>query len=165
MIEMQADLQQISKLKEKFEKYPPFAIESGLNASAEYLNTPDVKRSIYPPSQSGQPFMWSSDKQRRFVFANINLPSVRTNNLADSGQFKVDHSRSSLYVYYENTANYAKWVIGSFTQIIGHITRGWKPVNVTVTERFRSEVVSRFKEAALRAWDNDSFMSGGGAGL
>lgn len=164
MISINSDevLQQVSKLKDKFDKYPPYALGKGLDVTSEYLNTPEVKRSIYPPSQSGQPFVWSTERQRRYVMANIRLPSVRTYNLADSGNFKVDKSQSSLYVYYENLVSYAKWVIGSFTQIIGHITRGWKPVNTIVTDRYRSEVVSRFREAVLKAWDE---MSGQAPGL
>lgn len=158
-------LEQTSKLKNKFEKYPPFAMNAGLTAASDYLNTPLVKMSIYPPSQSGQPFVWSSDKQRRYVMANIKLPSMRTFELANSGSFKVDSRYSSLYVYYENVASYAKWVIGQFTQIIGHITRGWKPVNKTITDQFHDNVVERFREAVIKAWDNDQFISGGGAGL
>lgn len=153
---------QIAKIKDKFDKYPPYAMTKGLNASSNYLNNNFVKQSLYPVSQSGQPFVWSTEKQRRYVMANIRLPSVRTYNLANSGQFKVNLNFSSLYIYYENTAEYAKWVIGSFTRIIGHITRGWQPVNTMVINKYRGEVVSRFKEAAIKAWDE---MSGQAPGL
>ena len=163
MISMSTDTtQQIAKLKDKFEKYPPYALGKGLDAAAEYLNSSNIKQSIYPPSQSGQPFVWSSERQRRYVFANIKLPSVRTYNLANSGTFKVNKNQSSLYVYYENLASYAKWVLGNFSQIIGHRLRGWKPVNSIVVDKERSNVVSKFKEAALRAWDE---MSGQAPGL
>lgn len=152
MLDIQTDLNQIAKIKQKMTDYPPYAIGKGLDASAEYLNNPSVKASMYPPSQSGQPFVWSSDKQRRYVFANIKLPSTRTMNLANSGEFKVEKKYSSLYIYYVNTAAYAKWVIGNFTQIIGHITRGWKPVNTNVVDR-RDEVVQLFHDAVSKSWD------------
>ena len=145
-------ISQIAKIKTKMDKYPPYAIGKGLDATAEFLNTPIVKASIYPPSQSGQPFIWSSEKQRRFVFANIKLPSVRTLNLANSGTFKVEKRYSSLYVYYENTASYAKWVIGQFTQIVGHIARGWKPVNTHIVD-YRSDVLDVFRGAVFKSWD------------
>lgn len=158
-------LEQTAKLKYKMEKYPPFALNAGLTTAADYLNSPLVKLDIYPPSQSGAPFVWSSEKQRRYVMANIKLPSTRNFNLANSGSFKVDQSRSSLYVFYQNVAPYAKWVIGQFTQIIGHITRGWKPVNTVVVDRYHDEVINRFHDAVIQAWDNDQFMSGGAPGL
>lgn len=162
MINLEVNTAQIAKIKDKFDKYPAYAMGKGLDASSNYLNNNFVKQSLYPPSQSGQPFMWSSAKQIRFVMANIRLPSVRTYNLANSGQFKVNKAFSSLYIYYENTANYAKWVIGSFTRIIGHITRGWQPVNTVIVNKYRSQVVSRFKDAAIKAWDE---MSGQAPGL
>ena len=165
MIDMVVDTAQVAKIKTKMEKYPPYVIGKGLEASASYLNSPSVKASLYPPSQSGLPFIWSSERQRRFVFANISLPSQRTMNLANSGEFKVEKRYSSLYVYYQNTASYARWVIGNFTQIIGHISRGWKPVNTYIVS-LSGKVVPIFKRAVLDAWNTiDSFMYGGGAGL
>lgn len=160
---------QVAKLKDKFDRYPVFAIGAGLDASAEYLNTPEVKNSFYPPSQAGSPFQWSSERQRRAFFATNGfgrgIPTVRTMELANSGTFKVNKAYSSLYVYYENTASYAKWVIGQFTQIVGHIARGWKPVNTVIVDRERATVLTKFKAAALAAWENDQFVSGGGSGL
>lgn len=162
-------LQQTSKLKNKFEKYPKFAIDKGLNDVSDYLNTPLVKLSIYPPSQSGQHFIWSSERQRKAFFATNGfgrgIPTTRTFELANAGTFRVDSRYSSLYVYYQNTASYAKWVIGQFTRIIGHIARGWKPVNTVITDQFHDEVLTRFREAVIKAWDNDQFISGGGSGL
>jgi hypothetical protein len=158
--------QQTAKIKDKFDKYPTFAMGKGLDASSNYLNNNFVKQSLYPPSQSGSPFVWSSERQRRAFFATNGfgrgIPTVRTMELANSGSFKVNKSGSSLYIYYENTASYAKWVIGQFTQIIGHITRGWKPINTMVIDKYRNEVVSRFKDAAIKAWDE---MSGQAPGL
>lgn len=145
-------LNQISKIKDKFAKYPPYVIGKGLDNAADYLNQPSFKASLYPPSQSGQKFMWSSEKQRRYVMANVNLPYSRTMNLSNSGTFKVEKKYSSLYIYYENAAAYAKWVIGNFTQIIGHIARGWKPVNTKVTDQ-RSDVLQKFSDGTNGAWD------------
>jgi len=153
MIDLQVDLNQIAKIKTKMEKYPPYVMGKGLDAASSYLNTPTVKASLYPPSQSGSPFVWSSERQRRFVFANIKLPSQRTMNLANSGEFKVEKKFSSLYIYYQNTASYAKWVIGNFTTIIGHRMRGWLGVNTTVVNR-RSDVVNAFDKGINGAWKN-----------
>lgn len=152
MISLQTDVNQIAKIKDKMTKYPPYVIGKGLDAVSSELNSPAYKSSLYPPSQSGSPFVWSSDRQRRYVFANIKLPSQRTMNLANSGEFKVEKKYSSFYVYYQNTASYARWVIGNFTQIIGHITRGWKPVNTNVVDK-RSDILSTFDNATKGSWD------------
>lgn len=155
MITLDVDQIQIAKLKDKFEKYPPYALGAGLDASAEFLNQPAFKDSMYPP-KSSEPFIWSSDRQRRAYFATNGfgggIPYSRTNNLKNSGTYKVDKNRSSLYVYYENAAPYAKWVIGQLLQIIGMKARGWVSESSRVIEK-HDEVVAKFKEAALSAWD------------
>jgi hypothetical protein len=154
VITIDVDQLQIAKIKDKFEKYPPYAIGKGLDTSAEYLNSPAFKNSMYP-GPVRYPFQWSSDKQRRAYFATNGfghgIPYNRSNNLKNSGEYKVDKSRSSLYVFYQNTAPYAKWVIGQLLQIVGHKATGWKSESGRVLEK-RSEIVSKFKEAALRAW-------------
>jgi len=163
MISMAVDTAKITKLQTKFAKYGPYAIKAGLKAGNDYLNSSDIKYLMYPPSQSGSPFVWSSEKQRRFVFATISLPSVRTMNLANSGSFKVNET--SFWIEYVNSASYAKYVQHPSYQIIGHRMRGWKPVNTFVVSR-SSDIVRLFKPAALAAWtEMESFMFGGGAGL
>lgn len=163
MINMAIDVAKMTKLQTKFDKYGPYAIKQGLKADNEFLNTPSFLMSMYPPSQSGQPFIWSSDKQRRFVHANIKLPSTRTFGMALSGRFEVNES--SFWIEYQNFAPYAKWVINSMFQIIGHKMRGWKPVQTFVKAQ-SANIVSTFKTAALAAWEEmDAFISGGGAGL
>lgn len=163
MINLSYDNNQITKLQTKFAKYGPYAITSGLRVSNTMLNEPSFLMSMYPPSRSGQPFIWSSDRQRRFVFANIQLPSVRTYALALAGRFEVNEK--SFWIEYQNFMEYAKWVLHPTTMIIGHRTRGWKPVTDFVKKR-SGEIVSTFKQAAINAWtEMDNFMFGGGAGL
>lgn len=152
MLSLDTDVNQIAKIKEKFDKYPPYVIGKGLDAATNYLNNPTFKQSIYPPSQSGQPFIWSSEKQRRYVFANIKLPSTRTYYLASSGTFVADKRYSSLYIYYQNVASYAQWVIGNFTQIIGHKARGWKAVNSIVIDK-RNDIMREFDNGTKNAWN------------
>ncbi len=167
MITIDIDKTQIAKIKDKFEKYPPYAMNAGLQASSDYLNTPAFKFSMYPP-ESDAPFVWSSERQRRAYFATNGfgggIPYSRTMNLMNSGTFRVESKYSSLYVFYENIANYFKWVQGNLLQIIGHRTRGWKPVNTFVVNE-SGKILPLFKDAALKAWDQEQFISGGGAGL
>jgi len=153
MISMAVDTAKIDYLRDKMQRFPVYAIGGGLEYTADYLNTPSFKSSMYPPSQSGQPFIWSSPRQRRFVHANFQLPSTRTMNLANSGTFKVEKNLGVSTIYYENTASYYKWVAGNFTQIIGHITRGWKPANYYVSNQ-KSNVLGRFRDFVIKAWNN-----------
>jgi len=151
MISIVVDTAKINYLKDKLDRFPVYAIGGGLEKTADYLNTPSFKNSMYAPSQSGQPFVWSSEKQRRFVFANIKLPSSRTMNLANSGKFVVNKTFGISAIYYENSAPYSKWVIGNFTQIIGHITRKWKPANYHVVNQ-KGNVLNIFRDFVSRAW-------------
>jgi len=152
MISLIFDSTKIARLVKKAEDYPVFAIGGGLQASADYLNSPSFKASMYPLSQSGQPFVWSSERQRRFVFANIKLPSSRTMNLANSGTFKVSKNFGVSVITYSNTASYSKWVIGALSQIIGQITRGWKPAGYHVVNQ-KGNVINLFRDFVVRAWD------------
>lgn len=165
MIDIVVDTAKLNRLKEKAGKYAPYAMNAGLNAINGYLNQPSVKQAMYPPSQSGQKFVWSSDKQRRFVFANVSLPSVRTFNLANAGQFTVNSKYFT--IEYKNTSGYSQYVIHPSYQIIGHRMRGWIPINTfIVTKVNRAPLMRLFKDAAIKAWDDmDTFIFSGGAGL
>lgn len=163
MIRMDVDTAKITGLQNKFAKYGPYALKRGLESMTEYLNDNSFKHSMYPPSKSGEPFVWSSEKQRRYVFANVDLPSVRTYELAEAGEFKINDR--SYWIEYNNPVPYAKWVLHPTTMIIGHRLRGWKSVNEQVV-KISSKLVPMFKTAALKAWrEMDAFIYGGGAGL
>lgn len=151
MIDMVVDTAQILRLKNKMDKYPIYAIGGALEYTSEYLNSPSFKASMYPPSQSGQPFIWSNDRQRRKVFA-MGLPSTRTMNLATSGNFKVEKKLGVSVIYYENLASYFKYVAGNFSQIIGHITRGWKPAGYHVSNQ-KFTILNRFRDFVIGAWN------------
>lgn len=169
MFDVRIDNQQVSKLKMKLEKYPPFAIEQGLENVNQFLNSDPFKQSMYPESKSGDPFVWSSEKQRRAFFASDGfgrgIPTKRTYELANSGGFTVEKKFQSLYIVYQNTAPYFKWVQGQFSQIIGHIIRGWKPANRFVVDA-NPIIMERFRDGIRKAWaEMDRFIYGGGAGL
>lgn len=166
MINMAVDTAKITKLQAKFAKYGPYAIKQGLKAQSAFLNDPNFKSTMYPP-ESNAPFVWSSIAQQRKVMALLREqggpPYRRTMNLANSGQFNVNEE--SFWIEYTNTADYAKFVVSSSSQIIGMRKRGWKPVNQFIVA-ISGKLVPIFKQAALAAWaEMDAFISGGGAGL
>lgn len=156
LLDVKVNSQQLAKLKIKLENYPPYVIEQGLESVNTFLNDDAFKTSMYPPSQAGQPFEWSSDKQRRAFFATDGfgrgIPTQRTYELATSGEFIVEKKFKSLYITYTNIAPYFQWVQGQFSQIIGHIRRGWKPVNTFVVDNGKI-VRERFDAGIKGAWD------------
>jgi hypothetical protein len=163
LITLTTDTAKITALKTKFEKYGPYAIRQGLKASSDYLNSPAVKAEMYPANRNGSPFVWSSERQRRFVMATVDLPYSRTGGLAAAGQFKVNEN--SFWVEYTNSIPWWKYVLHPSWQIIGHRTRGWVPVNRFVVNQ-SGKIVPIFKRSALDAWkEMDTFMYSGGAGL
>lgn len=163
MFELAVDTAKITRLKTKFEKYGPYALKQGLKASAAYLNEPSTKAEMYPANRNGSPFVWSSERQRRFVMATVDLPYSRTGGLAAAGEFRVNET--SFWVEYRNSVSWWKYVLHPSYQIIGHRTRGWVPVNRFVVNK-SGRIVPIFKKSALDAWkEMDTFMYGGGAGL
>lgn len=163
VLDIVIEANKLNKLKEKFEKYPPFAIRAGLDAMNREMNTDSFKRGMYPPDRNGQPFMWSSPRQRRYVFANVALPHIRTFRLADSGRFSVDERYFT--IEYSNSQRSWIFVIHPQHQIIGHKTRNWPTVNRYVVNR-SGALVRLFKPAAIQAWDDmDSLVFGGSPGL
>ena len=157
----------LTKLQTKLTKYPPAAIKAGLQAAEDYLNDDQFKESMYPPSQAGDPFQWSSDKQRKAFFATdgfgAGIPTQRTYELAQSGVFQINEGY--LTVEYTNYAPYSQFVISPTNMIIGHRKRGWQPVNRFVVAKSR-DIAKVFEKAAKDAWDKlESFMFGGGGGL
>jgi len=155
ILDIKVNQAQLAKLKVKLDAYPSFVIEEGLNSVNTFLNSEQFKLSMYPP-ESDAPFVWSSEKQRRAYFATDGfgkgIPYVRSYELANSGEFVVEKKFKSLYIAYANAAPYFKWVQGQFSQIIGHITRGWKPVNTFVVDN-GAIVRERFEAGIKGAWD------------
>jgi hypothetical protein len=153
-LRISTDTKKITDLQRKMENFPPIAIQAGLKATNDYLNTDEFKESMYAPKASpGTPFDWSSDKQRRAFFATDGfgggIPTVRTYALAQDGAFSVNEA--SLWIEYSNTAPYSKYVIHPTFQIVGHIHRGWKPVNKFVVAK-SGEIAKVFESAAVAAW-------------
>jgi hypothetical protein len=167
LLNISVDTNKITRLKTKLVKYPPNAIKAGLKAAEDYLNDDQFKMSMYPPSQSGSPFEWSSDKQRKAFFASDGfgggIPTQRTYELAQQGVFSMNEGY--LTVEYQNYAPYNKFVISSNDVIIGHRKRGWQPVNKFVVAKSK-DIAKVFEKAVKETWARmESLMFGGGGGL
>ena len=161
LLSVQVESAKITRLKDKFARFGPYATKEGLKGASSYLNS--IKGEMYPASRNGSPFVWSSERQRRYVFANIDLPYNRTMQLANSGRFEVDENY--YMVGYTNSMPAWIFILHPQYQIIGHRTRGWPTIN-RWTVRQSSRVVSHFKTSVLSAWERmDSEIFGGAPGL
>lgn len=166
---VQIDTAAFKRLQDKLHKYPQAAINAGMAAVTDFLESEKPK--LYPP-QKGGAFEWTSDKQRRYVMMLLRQqggpPYQRTGALGESVKFTYGKKGDFSYLgaaMDSNIAPYARYVIRSQDQIIGHRKRGWKPINQFITDR-RAKVVSIFKKAAQAAWTKiESWMYGGASGL
>lgn len=153
ILDVEVDTKKMNNLQNKLSKYPPFAIQEGLRAAEEYLNNDQFKLSMYP-EESDEPFLWSSDKQRKAYFASDGfgkgIPYQRTYELMRSGTFAVN--AGYLTVEYTNTAPYSNYVINPSMQIIGHKRRGWQPINQFVVAQSKN-IARVFQTAARAAWE------------
>lgn len=160
---MQVDTAKITRLKEKFAKYGPYATKQGLKAISEQLNDQNFKMEMYPPDNNGSPFLWSSAAQRMYVYANVDLPYSRSYRLALEGEFEVDEER--YWIGYTNAMPQWVYILHPSYIIAGHKARGWKPVNEFVVKK-SSTLLPIFKRRVLDAWNEmESIVYGGAFGL
>jgi len=77
---------------------------------------------VYPPRKQGMRIRWKSERQRRYVLANVKLPYRRTGWLAK--QWFVTPTGNAQVVV-RNKAHYAAFVFGRAQQPF-HRDRGWR---------------------------------------
>ena len=103
------------------------------------------KANIYPPRRHGS-IRWRSERQRRYVLANVSLPYRRRGYLAK--QWAVTQlSRTRAVVL--NAAPYASFVIGKHQQPF-HADTGWRRVDEVVKEVARDAQVKQDVITAIR---------------
>jgi hypothetical protein len=159
------DNKRLANLSKKLNGFGQYAVKEGLKSSSIYMNTGNFLESMYPPSKSGSPFTWSSDKQRKAFFASNGfgrgIPTVRKYTLVSEGKFTVN---KNLMIEFDFPSPY-KYVISPSSQIIGHNKRGWKVLPAFIRSK-SAGIVKAFKNGANQAWkEMDKFITGGGAGL
>ena len=105
---------------------------------------------VYPPRKPGMRIRWKTERQRRYVLANIRLPYRRTGWLAK--QWFVTPITSAQVVV-RNKARYAAFVFGKAQQPF-HKDRGWKHADEEarklVYNRAVMREVARIIERGLR---------------
>jgi len=137
------DIQGITTLNERLKRLPKEAKDAGVEAANEYIV--DIMK-IEPPKPT-RPFVWSSDKQRKYVMAKIREGGYtgRTQQLRNA--WKTVGSGYNQIV--ANETPYAEFVQGD-NQIIGHKTNDWK----TTTDNLKAkgkEILKKFEGGVKRA--------------
>jgi len=105
---------------------------------------------VYPPRKRGMKIRWKSERQRRYVLANIKLPYNRKGWLAK--QWRVTPVSPRMVVV-RNTARYAAFVVGRAQQPF-HKDRGWRRADEEaqklVKDRAIIREVTKLIERAIR---------------
>lgn len=103
----------------------------------ELRTTP--RRRVYPQDYPGGRLEWTSEKQRRWYWANVGRPYVRTGNLAKGWRSSTQFAGGRITVIVENPAPAAAFVYGSLAQTNPlrfqqrfHVITGWQAAKPTV---------------------------------
>jgi len=138
-------------IKDKLGKLSAEIEDNGVETVNEFIL--NIERA-YAPSHKGEPFLWSSDAQRRAAFAAMRAqggpPYSRTQELA-RGWHTIGSGKNQIVV---NEVPYAKWV--KDPPIPGHAAREWKSIAedmkdkaVRITEKFAEGVRKAIQKVGL----------------
>ena len=138
------DIVGFETIKQRLLKLPKEAQDAGVENANEYILN---QMRAYPPKPSA-PFVWSSDKQRRYVMAKLREQGGkggRTQNLSQ-GWKAVGNGYKQILV---NEVDYAKYVQDE-EQIIGHKTNNWQKISDILKKR-GSEILRKFDGGVKKA--------------
>lgn len=118
----------LEPVKKFLEEAPKGSKIAAMRAIAEYLLGDSNHGLRYAPRKvnhgAGNPYKWTSDAQRRYVFATQDLPYQRTGDMPKSWVM-VEGNSDYNTVRVENTNEYSDYVMGD-SQQIGHKADGWR---------------------------------------
>ena len=131
------DIQGITTFNERLKRLPKEAKDSGVESANEYIV--DIMK-VEPPKPT-RPFVWSNDKQRRYVMAKIREGGYtgRTQQLRNA--WKTVGSGYNQIV--ANETPYAEFVQGD-NQIIGHKSNNWKTISDNLRDKGK-EILKKFE--------------------
>jgi len=142
------DISGVPELQAKMAALYPEAADAGVELVNEYMLNVEQENARLP--YAGEPFVWSSDKQRRKVMALLREqggpPYSRSQQLSRGWQL-LGYGRNQILV---NEVPYAQWVKQESTQIIGMAARGWKTIETDLRER-AAQIQRRFEAGVKNA--------------
>lgn len=137
------------EVADRLDKIPTDGFGAGVEAANEYIV--DMERAYPSRVQHGEgnPYKWSSDKQRRAFFATDGfgggIPYSRKQTLA-RGWKTIGSGKDQIVV---NEVPYAQYV-KDFKQQIGHMYDGWDIIATDAMERME-QIVRKF-DAGVSNW-------------
>lgn len=136
------DISGVTTISERLKRLPKEARDAGVESANEYIVN---IMQTYPPKPRA-PFVWSSDKQRKYVMAKIREGGYigRTQELRNAWK-TVGTGYNQMVV---NETPYAQYVQGD-NQIIGHTTNGWQTIAMNLKSRGK-DILKKF-EAGVRS--------------
>jgi len=137
------DIQGIATIQNRLSKLPKEAKDMGVESANEYIVN---LMKVEPPVPHGK-FVWSSDKQRRYVMAKISEGGYtgRTQRLRNAWQ-TVGEGYKQMVV---NETPYADYVQGD-NQIIGHKTNNWQTISSNLKNKGK-DILKRFDAGVKKA--------------
>jgi len=131
------DIQGIATIQNRLNKLPGLAKDMGVEAANEYI----VNLMKVEPPVPNKPFVWSSEKQRRYVMAKISRGewTGRTQGLR-KGWKPVGKGYKQIVV---NEVPSAQFVQGD-NQIIGHKTNNWQTIEMNLKNKGK-EILKKFE--------------------
>lgn len=137
------DVQGIATIQNRLSKLPQEAKDLGVETANEYIV--NIMRE-YPPKPTA-PFVWSSDKQRKYVMAKIREGGYtgRTQQLRNAWKTVGEGYKQIV----ANETPYAQFVQDE-NQIIGHTTNGWSTIASNMKAK-GSEILKRFDAGVKKA--------------
>lgn len=134
------------EIANKIAKLPYAVADDGVEEANVYIL---AKVSQNAPSHRGEPFRWSSDRQRRAAFAKMREqggPPYRRTQQLRKGWELLGSGRNQIII---NEVPYAKWVKDK-TQIIGHRLREWTTVDQDIKQNM-ARILQKFQAGAKKA--------------
>jgi hypothetical protein len=131
------------ELIKKLQALPLHLMDAGVENANRYMLNIERQNA---PSHKGEPFRWTSEKQRRYVHATVDLPYTRTQSLSRGWQL-LGTGRNQILV---NEVPYAPYLKTLASQQIGHMLRGWTTIEEDVKDH-EPRMVQKFDEGVRKA--------------
>ena len=137
------DIQGIATIQSRLNRLPDMAKDMGVESANEYI----VNALKVEPPRPSAPFVWSSEKQRRYVMMKISKGEYtgRTHQLKN-GWTTVGEGYKQMVV---NEVPHAQFVQGD-NQIVGHLLNDWN-TTMMILKRNGAEILRRFDAGVKRA--------------
>jgi len=131
------DISGITTISERLKRLPKEARDAGVEAANEYIVN---SMQTYPP-KSSKPFVWSSDKQRKYVMMKMKQAGFpgRSQELRQ-GWRAVGKGYNQIVV---NEKEYAQFVQGD-NQIIGHRANNWQTITMVLKNKGK-DILKKFE--------------------